>query len=366
MKHIALNRRQKISIICLVLFFLFMAVAAVIAENVYYDSLPVVSVGTPKEDHLKANYTVDGEIAYQKEDRKYFSEGDFRAVELLAEEGEQVTAGQELYRLDPDEVLLAQKKLELAVLQLEQETNSLGTDAVSRLKSEVNRLEIDRMNTQIQELESLYEKEGVVTAEKEGVVSYSAVNHSPVTAGQEIASVSCHTGNSFLSWQMPVEEGKNFFIGDEVNTTIAVEEITGEEVVEKNIPYQTKISQIEPLPQGQGYLFRARIEEERALSMEEGERVTLSCQTVSKESYPYVVPLSAIAFDENGTSGTVYIVKTRQRVFGEESYVIPYQVEVEYMLGNQAALMNFVEEEQIVTYSKVPLAENMAVKLRKD
>lgn len=364
MKHTVLNTRQKISLLCLALFLILMATAAVIAENVYYDSLPVVTVGTASRDKLQAEYNVDGAITYAKQEQEYFSDGDFQSVELLVQQGDMVKQWQSLYRIAPDELLLAQKKLELAALMLEQETQSLGEDEVSVLKKEVNRLEAEKIHNQIESLKQLYDQQGIVTAPVEGEVSLFISNHSPVVQGQKIAAVTGNTDRGFLSWQMPAEQGKDIHLGDPVRSVITVQEQEDEETVEKNITYQTKVTQIDSLPQGQGFSFRARIGEDVTLSMEEGEWVTVTCKSVTKESYPYVVPLSALDFEEDGTYATVYIIGTRQRIFGEESYVIPCPVEVIYTLGNTAALMNFTQDKKIVVYSQVPLSENQAVRIR--
>ena len=50
-------------------------------------------------------------------------------------------------------------------------------------------------------------------------------------------------------------------------------------------------------------------------------------------------------------------------MYGEEYYVTPYPVEVEYRVGNYAALRNFSADGEVVTYTTLPLQGEMAVKL---
>ncbi len=361
MGNLDLGRGKKGGLICLGIFFAVMAIATVVAENVYYAGLPSVMTAPVGRDRLRMTARAHGSIGFDKETEELTSPANFTAMELLAEHGAQVKAGEKLYRFSVKEVLQEKIRLEYAASQLEKQNLSLKSTGEDGMQKEINELELEELRGRIASLESLAQKEGVVSADRAGIFYAAVPAHTPLYFGQKTGKIVRNTGRAFFDWQMPAEEGRLFHVGNEVGTTVIVREIVDGKQTEKEIPCQARIG--ERWREGQDYCFRAWLGSDVALGMEEGDGVTVACHYTSPESYAYVVPLSAVSFDGDGSSGRVYVLGTRERMYGEEYYVAPCQVEVEYRVGNYAALRNFDGDGEVVTFSTLPLEADMAVRV---
>ncbi len=361
MKKMGLSRGKKISLLCLGLFFAAMAIATVVAENVYYASLPAVATEPVVQDQMRVACHAKGTIGFEKETAYCYSPAEFASVELLAESGTAVLRGDALYQFPVNEVLQEKYRLELMALRLEEENRGYGDTKEGQLQRKINDLELEELRDGLDKMEALLENEGVVTARQEGTFTASVPNHSSLWSGQEIGAIASDTGRAFIDWELPEEEGKLFHVGDEVSAVITIKEIKGEELEERDVTYRLRIARAQW--DGQGYRFRAGIGDDVMLAMEEGAGTTVNCSYTTRESYEYVVPLNAISFQMDGNSGMVYVLGKRERMYGEEYYVTPYPVEVEYRMGNYAALRNFSGDGEVVTYSTLPLQGEMAVKL---
>lgn len=360
MKNPDLSNGKKGSLICLGIFFAVMVIASIVAENVYYAGLPSVVTTAVRRDRLRATSHAPGSIGFDKETAKLLSPANFDSVELLVQTGARVKPGEKLYRFSTKEVLQEKIRLELAALQLEKQNRTLGNTQEDGLQREINGLELEELRGRIASLEALAEKEGVVSAIREGIFYAAVQNRAPLYFEQEIGEVVSNTGRAYFDWRMSAEEGRLFHVGNEVSTTITVKEIVDEKQVEKEIPFQARIA--ESWREGQDICFRAWIGEDVTLGMEEGDSVTVTCNYTSPESYAWVAPQSAVFLDGDTGSGRVYVLGVRERMYGEEYYVTPCQVEVEYRVGNYVALRNFDADGEVVTFSTMPLGADMAVK----
>lgn len=361
MKKTGLSRGKKIGLLCLGLFFAAMVIATVVAENVYYASLPAVATEPVVQDQIRVACHANGTIGYEKETAYCYSPAEFASVELLAESGTLVLQGDALYQFPVNEILQEKYRLELMALRLEEENRGYGDTEEGQLQRKINDLELEGLRDGLEKMEILLENDGVVAAQQEGMFIVSVQNHSSLWSGQEIGAITSNTGRAFIDWELPEEEGKLFHVGEEVNAVITIKEIKGAEQEERDAVYRTRIAQAQW--DGQRYHFRAGIGDDVMLEMEEGAGTTVNCSYTSRETYNYVVPLNAISFQSDGKSGTLYVLGKRERMYGEEYYVTPYPVDVEYRIGNYAVLRNFRGDGEIVTYSTLPLQGEMAVKL---
>lgn len=359
--------KNKVLTTCLVLFFFVMLILAVVAQNIYYDSLPEVVTGLPREGNLTATYPVTASVVYGRLQYPLHADGDFGTVTLLAQNGVGVDSQTPIYSVPAEEVLLVKKRLEVLVLDIKEQDDALGltsgmSDERSRLLQEIILLQLDDLNRQIEALEYLYDNGGIVYADYEGIINYSVAPNSPVRSGQEVAVVAADTRERFISWQMPAEEGELFAAWDSVDALLTVAEPTMFGTTkDKMSNYPVVISVAEYYPQSQTYGFTAKIRTDLELAMEDGARVAVTCKYKSNETYDFIIPTSAITF-ESETRGQIFLVMSRQRVYGEEYYVVPYSVDALRTLGDSTAVSNIFEDSEIVFASDKALADNVAVK----
>lgn len=116
------------------------------------------------------------------------------------------------------------------------------------------------------------------------------------------------------------------------------------------------------------YIFTVNLPKEIDLSIEDSMKTTVECKYTSKEEYPYIVPTSAVVFEDNGNGhggmGYIYSIMTRQRVYGEEYYVVPLYVEIDRIIGNEVSLANLIGDIDISFTTSKPLENEMAIRLK--
>lgn len=360
----------------LVIFFSVMAIATVVAENLYYGSLPIVTVGTPTQGTLSISYRSQGNVRYGKQPVSLCAGFDFQDVTLLAEDGGRVEKDDPVYCVPAEEVLLLQKLSEAAILDLEDQNKQISPDGSrsglserESLQYEINELRIADLERNAEELELLYENGGIVPAGAKGTVAYTARSGAPVQKGQSIALLTADTARRYVEWQMPAEQGRLFAIGDVVEVILQIITIEPNgEVVTASRDYELPIEELTYAEQTQTYSFHAGIPEKTNLSMADGTGVTVICRFESEEQYSYIVPESAVTFERDSSGDTgrgyIYAVQSRQKAYGEEYYVIPFYIEVSRRLGNYVALDSVPNGYTLVMTSTEPLANEMAVKLK--
>ena len=360
----------------LAVFFVLMIIATIAAENIYYNSLPVITAGKPMAGNLTANYWMTGKLEYEKVQNSLCSEFGFEKITLLAADG-RIAAGAPLYQVDADEVLLLQKQLELAVLDLKDQNDAISPDGKTgkltereRLQYERNELQIAAKEKQIATLKELYRNEGIVYTEKEGTVAYAIRSGVPVQKGQTIATLTANTEKCWVTWQMIAERAKLFPVGSSVEIRLNVweeDEKNEETLVSESYLYTLTVAESIYSEQNKNYTLSVEVPESVELAMKDGDNVEVTCRYVSEEEYTAIFPVSAIEkeYDANGETnrGYIYAIAARDRVYGEEYYVIPFYVEIAEQVDNYIALTATAQNYDFVFQSTAPLSEGQAVRL---
>lgn len=352
-------------------FFILMIAATVIAENIYYDSLPVVEVGYVTEGPLTRQFELTGHIRYEMKENTYQVPINCSGVSFLAGDDAEVKRGKPVYRVPVDEVLRLQKQVELALYSLEEENRKISPDGnvsglseESRLRYGINAIDIDAQRKRLTQLESLARSEGVVFANQDGRIHYAVEEGLPVGEGQTVAIIEEDTGGRVLDWGMAASDGALFGIGDSVELVVNVLEQMDKETTGTEQSLQTlQITDIAFSPESQTYLFKARFSDEVTLGMEDGVAVTLTCKYESSEVYPFVIPTEAVTFSSDST-GTVYILQSRKRVYGEEYYVVASSAIIQRSVGRDTALENAFANTEYVIASDRELHDGMVVRLK--
>lgn len=356
----------------LCLFFAVMIVATVAAENIYYDSLPFVTTGEAKKAGLSESFDLVGHVAYGKKKNTLFSEFNFQSVTFLKQDGDTVAEGDGIYSVSPEEVLLLQKTLELEAETLKEaneaisETGDLSyLEKDESLQYEINTLKIKETEKKIARLQELYAAGGVVAAGEAGEIRYLGTSGSAMSAGAPIAEIEGDSGKRWITWQLPAETGVLFGTGDSVETTLSVKErkaAMSVDTVTVSRHVSLTIEEMEFSPENQSYSFKASVPEDLTLDMADGTKLSLVFQYQSEVEYGNVVPTQAVIMDGQN-EGYIYVVNSRQMVYGKEYYVTKTHVEIQRSLPTDTALTNLPEDAVFVTSSTKELTDGAAVKL---
>ncbi|MCL2050244.1 MAG: hypothetical protein FWG91_00730 [Lachnospiraceae bacterium] len=358
---------KKIITGCLIVFFILMLVAGIVAENIYYDSLPEVIIGSASNEHLQALYPARASIIYERQKYPLYIDWDFTSITPLQKNGASIEEGMPIYSVKKTEVELMKNRLELIAFDLKAQNDELLNENMPseriNLRRKINQMEIEELENEIAALKVLFENDGIIYSPHEGIITFFVAGDTPVRSGKEIAVIEKDTGMRFLNWQMPAEEGHLFGVGNAIETTLISSEMAWYGTLEdKEETHTLYIGNIEYFPQTRIYDFTAEIRDTILLNMKDGAQTTIYCRYISEKSYDNVIPTGAIVF-ESETRGFVFALGSRQRIYGQEYFVTPYAVEIINSLEDKTAITSILGDQEIVLASDKPLAADKAVKI---
>lgn len=344
----------------LVVFFAAMVVATVVAENIYYESLPFVTTGQGKSESLTESMDLSAHIAYGRKEIVLTSPCSFSSLKPLWENGEEAQGG--IFSVPLKELLVEQKKLEL---ERENLKSLMGGEG---LQEEIYTLQLEILEEKIEELKAIYAEKGLIATNESGRIEYLVKEGEPVTAGRPLAKISLDTGERYISVQLPAETGTLLGVGDKVDTKVSAKErknamSVDDVAVTKQLSLE--IAEAKFLPELQVYNIKAILPKDINLDMEEGTKLSVLFNYKSEVSYNSVVPTSAILF-ESDSQGYVYLINERQRVYGKEYFVKKTPVNIQKTLPTNTALTNLPKDAKLVIRSTGELQDGAAVKLREE
>lgn len=360
--------KRRLLLGCLGAFFIFMIAATVISENIYYDSLPVVEARYITEGKLTQSFDLIGNIRYERTENLYTAPFDCKSIVLLSDDNSEIKEGDPLYKVAPEEILRAKRQLELSVLYLETENSGLspsgnvnGLPKEIQLKYQINEIDISSQKAELSLLEALTQSKGIGYSSHSGQVRYGVSAGNPVSKGQPIAVVAEDTGKRTLNWSMNASDGALFGVGDSVDILADILDKSGDQEIASQKFQTLPITRADFSPASQAYSFQAKFPDDVTLNMKDGTASSLTCKYESKETYPFVIPTEAITFDSNST-GFIYAVQSRKRIYGEEYYLVAVNTEARRSVGKDTALANaFSDTEYVVSSSKF-LSNEMVVR----
>lgn len=362
--------KRKVLTGCLISFFIVMIVATIISENIYFDSLPVVRAGAVLPGKLSRQFDLTGHIIYDKREYNYLSPFDCSEIAFLAQDGAVVKEGDPIYRVPEKEALRLKKQLQLELLQLEAENDKLYSDSgdtewaeESRLSYEINALDIEAYKERLAEVEELIQAEGVICANQSGQIFYTAESGNSAAEGQSIAVVSKDTGKRVLQWEMSAADGALFGTGNSVDISVEVLESVNGQMQAVQSVQKLPISRADFSSESQTYRFEAAFPEGLSLSMQDGVVVSFTCRYESPDTYSFVIPTEAVSF-ESDSSGTIYLLQSRRRFYGEEYYVVANSAQIQRCVGDDTAIVNAFPNAEYVLSSVEGLSDGTVVRIK--
>lgn len=335
----------KISVIVLIILLL----CTFLSKSIYNMSLPYVEVVNPVSENLPVSSVATGEVITDSQEICY--NVPLKITEVYVKENDEVKAGDVLFEVDSKEFSINIQKKELEIQKLE--------DQLSEWLSYKDRANLeDELEIAEGELELYKEQvpyDGKVYAESDGLIS--AVNVSSgdsVKEGDILAEVTDEAQSMSVKFSFGATDEILCRVGDQVQLTyMETAWYEGKPVTEEKTD-NTAIVKREYDTEKKQYFFYADIDNSNK-KFYEGQKIKVN-YIISADLYENVVPLNAISMDEN-RDNVVYVLQSRDGLFGEEYYV--KKVKVDQLEKNN--VKSAITGDDISTYSEVVVSSSRAL-----
>lgn len=316
--------------------------------------LPQVSAEAVRQGTLQRTQRVEGSVVLGEE-KTVYSPCKVEIDAVVCSEGTPVQKGEEVLALNAQQFEIQKEQLEVAVIQLEIEGETWKSDA--QLSEWQKRLDI--AERQLNQYVSNYPEGGIVRAEESGQI-LSVEVHSGETVEKGAPLYTYYTEENvapYISFVLS-EDTVGLEVGDEVEIEYEQTNVVNNEEITTMGTASCKIEE-KVFIEGERWSFKANLED--AQGMKDRQQVTVRSST-EERMYSQIVPSTAVYRVDD--IGTVYVLRTREGLFGEETYV--QEIEVDEITSNERYVALSAEEltgASVIVSTDKSLADGMQVKV---
>lgn len=315
--------------------------------------LPQVEISLATSGQVPLSTRFDARIAYP--DRMVMSGAvDYQILEVLVGEGQQVEAGDPVFRIDLTDYEIQRAQMELALMQLDHMDNGwLDSDTEEELE-----LQEEIQEKQLAQLDAWYPQDGILRAPGAGVISrISAQSGKTIPREIDMAVITPPDTTAYAVFEVTSEQAVLY-----EKVTVASVQYTPNE---RNAPTTTEKSEItRKIYQNETdtYLFYVPLESTAKVS--EGQRADVYLADTSP-MYNTIVPLSAV-HEDNGEL-YVFAIYEADGLFGKEDRVskvtVVKQDENDF---NMAIEGQIGASQKVVVNTSKPLSDGQRVRVMND
>ncbi len=331
---------------------IFLVICTVLSRSIYLAMLPQVSVTELRYGRVTSDMTYIGAFDYT--DKQIVTAGAaWTLTEVNVKTGISVEKGDILAKVDMTDAELTRRQLMINVSNAETVLKNARGDAAK----EQAQLNLDVALRALEKFEASYPKDGVIVAETDGkVLSCSYVTGDQVAAGAVVMELRTADSAPVISWEVGGSEADLLDLHSTVTLSFAAIKQGSETSFNINGSVSGKTTDA-----ASGIsTFTVKLTSFE-YEIPSGSIPVITYTEVN--AMGTFVPLSALT-DLGGDSYIMYVLDTKQGIFGEEHIV--KQVEVQKLGDNNVkAVINgdFEEDASIVTHSSKTLKDGMSVAL---
>jgi len=345
----------RITITVIILFILCTFLSKTIANSL----LPVVETTTYEFAELSNVLDLEGRAIYLEKE-KIRVDFSLKVVDVFVKEGETVRVGDPILQVDIKEPELKKEQMELSLLQL---TNMRSQWGLSKNTQNELDMEIGILQSQIEWHKTSYPEDGCVYSSVFGVVKNLYVEEGEYTSSV-VAEIVDKRQTLFVLVQLTEENTVSY--PENCPVTYTFSKNVFEEGKNKTIVLQ-KSSNVEKVVRDiktNDFLYYIPVTSSEGI--EEGKAIQVQLRQVLGR-FEKVLPLSAVSVVPGGDSRAlfIYVVRTREGLFGEEKYVEAVAVEELAKTGSKIAVYNIelMQDWEIVVFSDRVLEKGQTVKV---
>lgn len=308
------NKSKKIMISITIIIGIVLILCTFLSKTIYSMSLPYVEITKPVWGELPIDLNSEGEIVIEDEQAISYNVP-LEIIAVHVDENSIVKKGDLLFEVEYKEFELEVKRKELAIQDIDDQFSEWhNSKQLQRLNTE---LEIATLDLEVYQQQTPYN--GKIVAKKDGIVTKISVTAGDQTEERDVlAKISSENQNLSVKFNLSDAEGALCNVGDMVDLTYTETEWVSSNISEKEKTDSCAITKKEYDSEKQEYLFYADISSGSKI-FHEGEKIKVKL-LLSSNAYDNIVPLNALSEDGKGNV-IVYVLKTRDGLFGKESYV---------------------------------------------
>ncbi len=337
-----INKTNRFLVICLIVFFCFAFVGTYVSRSIYFNNLPYVKVTEISQGNLQKTYQLEAEVVAKSDEYKsVYAPADLKITAVIAESGDKLSLGDEVFRFDTEELELALIRLQLQQYDLSDEKARLE-EASENVQTDEEREKLEKMLRQneilsarlsrnIGVIEQWLAQEGIVSSARCDIVSILPAGTQTVSEGQLLYTYTPFPCAKVLEFALSKDE-KRLPTGTEVICEVTVLNANMNQIETRSV----KLPITQRKETDTGWLYRVSLDVEQ-LYMHAGDTASITVSYVSGSEYNNVLPRECVKFtaDQNGY---IHVLRERERGFGTEYYVESMYVQILEMDDERVAL----------------------------
>lgn len=343
--------KKKVLVRITVTVLILLVVCTMLSRSIYLAMLPQVSTSKVSMGNISTTLNYDGAFDYSKKQTVIAKEA-WQFTEVNVKAGDPVEKGDVLAKINMADADLTARQLEMNIKGLEtQLKNTYGKDAKAAVQ-----LSLDVERRKQEQFFATYPKNGVIKAKTDGRVLACNYQTGDVAVPETLV-MDLQTSDSqpIVQWTTSLEEGESMNVDSSVALNFIALKKGSKELFTLKSEITSKVQDVE----NNCWNFEVQMGMfDNQIPLESKPRITYSEATANGQT---IVPVSALTY-MGGDQAILYVVSTRQGVFGEENIV--KQVEVKVLADNNinAAIEGTLEQnDKIVTYASKSLHDGAVV-----
>ena len=331
---------------------IFLVICTVLSRSIYLAMLPQVSTSKVSTGSVNATLNYTGTFDYTNK-QTVKAGAAWNLTEVNVKAGQSVNKGDVLAKVDMTDADLTRRQLEFNVANAKaQLKNAYGKDAKAQVQ-----LSVDMAERSLEQFIASYPKDGVIKAETDGsVLSCNFVTGDTAAAGTVVMEIRTEESAPIIQWNVNGDEADKFDVGTDVTVTFMGLKKGSKETFTLKGSVSNKTTDVMTETTTCQVELKSFNNE---IPLNSVPTVTYSEITASGA----IVPVSALTA-MGGDNYILYVVNTRQGVFGEEHVV--KQVEVKKTGDNNVDAVvdgDLSADAKVVTYSSKALSDGLSVAL---
>ena len=351
-KRASVLTRITVIVLCVLLLCTFLS------NTIYSAALPKVNALNPQLMDLAKSSKSTGTVEYLDKWTLAFPVP-LQITTALVKEGQSVTAGTALFEVDMGEISLQIKRLNLAILQIE---NQLAASGLTRRAKQELQAQLDIARTELEQYQTQVPQDGQVLADRDGIITTLYVKDgTSAEGGTPLIELRPADAVPYVSFTLADEAA--YQPGNEVEIRYAQVVQYDNVPVTQETSLSTRIEKKEFDPEKNQFRFYApfripEVNEDVTVNIYEGQ--TLSVQVYeAPAAYNCVVPSNAVMEVSGGGSSdyVVFVLQEKDGLFGRETYV--QQIKVGKLAEN--GMYTAIDSKAITTFDKVVVSSDGAL-----
>jgi hypothetical protein len=294
----------------------------------YSSSLNLVTTTSTINGAIRDNVTVGGLLKYNKT-AVIELPSDCEVDEVFVCAGQDVSIGDAVVRLSLDKLELQKYQYMLSIEMLETAVTE------SSIQQNINRLKIKGLEGMLAQISKAIDNNGIIFSTMSGEIISQPLSTGNMTDRDSGIKIGLHDGGYFCEWEVSRIKNKKF-------TSITASLGNGVDLSCDSVQFQ---------PARDSYLCRSKVFDIPESQIKAG-FIEITLNYISDE-YKATIPRSCIYADNYGST-YVYIVETRQRIYGTEFYVRKIGVTIKDQGDINAAILSEVKNV-VVSSKRVPV-----------